>query len=160
MKTFLQYIELWLSAFGVAVILAVPAILGARGLPMWRITAQTAIAVGVIHGIIFWSIRARQRRVRRHTLAEAQAMLRDGVHRQVAALLSMDATATDTQRRQLDGVFDSLVLLDHLLASLSDERLREWSQSPEGRREMLQAAERQAGPGRGPDLNVHRGSMN
>ena len=157
MKAFLNYIELWLSAAGVGIIMLVSALLGGSAADQWRITAYTAVAIGVLHGIIFWAVRHRQRRARHETLREAHAMLRDGIHRQVAALLTMDATASEEQRRRLDGVFDSLMLLDHLLDSLDSERLRAWSASEEGRVEMARPA-----PARpdAPVLHVSRDSYN
>ena len=157
MRGFLNHIELWLSAAGVAVILLVGALFG--GADAWKVTAITAIAVGVLHGCIFWAVRRRQRRVREQTLAEAHAMLRDGIQKQVAALLTMDATAGEEQRRRLDGVFDSLVLLDHLLDSLSSERLRAWTASAEGRVELAKPASA-TGTRPAPGLHVHRDSQN
>lgn len=158
MRGFLNHIELWLSAAGVAVILLVGWLLGGSR-NHWEVTAYTAIAVGVLHGIIFWAVRRRQRRVREQTLREAHAMLRDGIQKQVAALLMMDATASKEQRRRLDGVFDSLVLLDHLLDSLSSERLRAWTASEEGRVEMGKPA-RATGQRPAPGLHLHRDSHN
>lgn len=159
MRGFLNHIELWLSAAGVAVILLIGGLLGGSGVGRWQVTAYTAIAVGVLHGIIFWVVRRRQRRVREKTLAEAHAMLRDSIQKQVAALLTMDARASEEQRRRLDGVFDSLVLLDHLLDSLSSERLRAWTASEEGRVELTKPA-RATGTRSAPDLHVHRDSQN
>lgn len=157
MRGFLNHIELWLSAAGVAVILLVGALFG--GSDAWKVTAITAIAVGVLHGCIFWGVRRRQRRVREQTLAEAHAMLRDGIQKQVAALLTMDARATEDQRHRLDGVFDSLILLDHLLDSLSSERLRAWTASEEGRVEIAKPS-RATGERPAPDLHVHGDSRN
>ena len=159
MKGFLRHMELWLSALGIVLILLVPGLLlRGRGGDLWKVTAYLAIAVGLLHGLIFWLVRRRQRRVREQTLAEAHAMLRDGIHRQVAALLTMDATASEEQRRRLDGVFDSLMLLDQLLDSLSAERLRAWTSSDEGRVELGKPP--RAGGTRPPDLHVTRGSYN
>jgi len=151
--------ELWLSAAGVAVILLLPRVLGATSGSYWRATAITAIVVGVLHGCIFWAVRRRQRTVRESTLREAQTMLRDGIHKQVAALLTMDARATEAQRKRLEGVFDSMILLDHLLDSLSSERLRAWSASEEGRVEL---GKRAGPPGtrHAPDLHVHEETRN
>jgi hypothetical protein len=157
LRGFLNHIELWLSAAGVAVILLVGTLFG--GSDAWKVTAITAIAVGVLHGCIFWGVRRRQRRVREQTLAEAHAMLRDGVQKQVAALLTMDARATEDQRKRLDGVFDSLILLYHLLDSLSSERLRAWSASEEGRVEIAKPS-RATGQRPTPDLHVHKDLKN
>lgn len=159
MRGFLRHIELWLSAAGVAVVLLVGALFGGSEAGHWKVTAYTAIAVGVLHGCIFWAVRRRQRTVREQTLQEAHAMLRDSIQKQVAALLTMDARATEEQRRRLDGVFDSLVLLDHLLDSLSAERLRAWSASEEGRVE-LSKPNRPTGTRPTPDLHVHRDHHN
>jgi|GEM_PF-6317872 len=158
-RWFLCYLELWLSAVGVVVILLIPALLGVSRANRWYVTALVAIFVGVLHGLIFWSVRRRQRAVRDRTLTQVRAMLRDDIHKQVAALLTMDARATDRQRVQLDGVFDSLVLLEHLLESLSTERLRTWTGSEEGRVE-LEKGKQPPRQRRAPDLHVHRDSQN
>jgi hypothetical protein len=158
LRGFLNHIELWLSAAGVAVILLAGWLLGGSG-NHWQVTAYTAIAVGVLHGCIFWAVRRRQRLVREQTLQAAHAMLRDGIQKQVAALLTMDARATEEQRRRLDGVFDSLVLLDHLLDSLSSERLRAWSASEEARIDLARPA-RATGQRPPPGLHVHRDHSN
>lgn len=159
MQLFLKHIELWLSAAGVVVILLVGGLLGGSGAGQWKVTAITALVVGVLHGIIFWSVRRRQRSVREKTLREAHAMLRDGIQKQVAALLTMDARATEAQRKRLDGVFDSMILLDHLLDSLSSERLRAWSTSEEGRVELGKRGGA-TGTRPAPDLHVHGETRN
>lgn len=160
LRGFLNHIELWLSAAGVAVILLVPGLLLHRtGGAYWEAMAYTAILVGVLHGCIFWLVRRRQRAVREQTLREAHAMLRDSIQKQVAALLTMDARATEEQRRRLDGVFDSLVLLDHLLDSLSSERLRAWSSTEQGRVEIARP-QRATGTRPAPDLHVHKDVQN
>lgn len=159
MQLVLRYLELWLSALGVAVILFLPSLVGVSRENYWHVTALVAISVGIVHGLIFWSVHRRQRMVRDRTVAQVRAMLRDDIHKQVAALLTMDARATDRQRVQLDGVFDSLILLDHMLESLSTERLRTWTGSEEGQVE-IEKGKRQAPSGRAPGLHVHRDSQN
>lgn len=160
MRWLLSYLELWLSAAGVAVILFLPTLLGVSRDNYWHVTALVAISVGLLHGLIFWSVHRRQRYVRDHTVAQVRAMLRDDIHKQVAALLTMDSRATDRQRQQLDGIFDSMILLDHLLESLSTERLRVWTGSEEGRTEMDKAAARPERPRGSPDLHLHRDARN
>lgn len=156
---FLSYLEIWLSAVGVAVILFLPTLLGVSHQNYWYVTSLVAIFVGVLHGLIFWSVHRRQRYVRDRTVAQVRAMLRDDIHKQVAALLTMDSRATDRQRMQLDGVFDSMILLDHMLESLSTERLRVWTGSEEGRVEMDKGT-RPSAASRSPDLHVHRDTRN
>ncbi|HEU4881567.1 MAG TPA: hypothetical protein VFT45_04960 [Longimicrobium sp.] len=158
-RWFLSYLEIWLSAVGVAVILFLPSLVGVSRENYWYVTALVAITVGVVHGLIFWSVHRRQRYVRDRTVAQVRAMLRDDIHKQVAALLTMDAQATDRQRMQLDGVFDSMILLDHMLESLSTERLRVWTGSEEGRIEMDKGTHPSASS-RSPDLHVHRDTRN
>jgi hypothetical protein len=155
----MSYLELWLSAVGVAVILFLPTLLGIARDNYWYVTALVAIVVGIVHGLIFWSVHRRQRFVRDHTVAQVRAMLRDDIQKQVAALLTMDARATDRQRVQLDGVFDSMILLDHMLGSLSTERLRVWTGSEQGRTEF-QKGKAPDPQRRSPDLHVHRDSSN
>ena len=159
MRWVLSYLELWLSAAGVAVILFLPTLLGIQRDNYWYVTALVAISVGVLHGLIFWSVHRRQRYVRDHTVAQVRAMLRGDIHKQVAALLTMDARATDRQKMQLDGVFDSMILLDHMLESLSTERLRTWTGSAEGRSELAKGT-RPRSTARAPGLHVHRDSQN
>jgi hypothetical protein len=156
----LSYLELWLSAVGVAVILFLPPLVGVSRENYWYVTALVAISVGVVHGLIFWSVHRRQRMVRDRTVAQVRAMLRDDIHKQVAALLTMDSRATNRQRVQLDGVFDSLILLDHMLESLSTERLRDWTGSEEGHTEMAKAVARPERPRGSPDLHLHRDARN
>lgn len=159
MRWLLSYLELWLSAVGVAVILFLPTLLGVSRENYWYVTALVAISVGLLHGLIFWSVHRRQRYVRDRTVSQVRAMLRDDIQKQVAALLTMDARATERQRAQLDGVFDSMILLDHMLESLSGERLRVWTGSEEGRTELARA-DAAAPPRRPPSLHVHGDSRN
>lgn len=157
MRLFMRHLELWLSAAGVAVILLVPSLFGASRENYWYATAVTAIAVGLLHGLIFWSVRRRQRLVRDRTIAHLRAMLRDDIHKQVAALLTVDARATKEQHTQLDGVFDSLALLDHILGSISAERLSTWTGTEEGAVELRKPHRKDPSY---PELNVFRSSQN
>lgn len=160
MRWLLSYLELWLSAVGVAVILFLPTLLGVQRENYWYVTALVAISVGLLHGLIFWLVHRRQCSVRDRTVAHVRAMLRDDIHKQVAALLTIDAHATDRQRQQLDGLFDSMILLDHLLESLSTERLRVWTGSDEGRTEIQKVSARPERPRGAPDLHLHRDTRN
>jgi hypothetical protein len=79
MKKFLsKYLELVFTVLGLIVILAVPALfsryytmhLGAAY--PWRVAAITAIAVGTIHGILFYIVRSRQRESRERVIRDVR----------------------------------------------------------------------------------------
>jgi hypothetical protein len=76
MKTFLShYLELVFTALGLLVILAVPALF-LRRYPVypWRIAAVTATAVGIIHGLLFYVVRRRERDARTRLIREVRSM--------------------------------------------------------------------------------------
>ncbi len=122
MRVFVDHIELWLSAAGLAVILAVPALFSGDVGP-WKLAAVTAIAVGVIHGLIFWLVRRRQRRVRAETIGEVSEMLRDVVNNQLTVILAHRGVrrAEDVER-----VRTSVHAVSQAVNSLSEESLRSW----------------------------------
>jgi hypothetical protein len=125
-----DHAELWLTTVGLLVILAVPVFWGGDPGSHWPATAQTAIGVGVAHGLIFWCLRARQRRVRREALEDGRNYLSREVQRQVTALLTLGATATPEVQTRLLGVLDSLAILDGVLQSLTEERLQHGAPRP------------------------------
>lgn len=70
-RIFVEHIELWLSALGLLFIWVIPELLSPLSQNRWRTTAFTAIAVGIIHGVIFWVVRRRRQRIK----AQAQAIV-------------------------------------------------------------------------------------
>jgi hypothetical protein len=81
MKSFLSnYLELIFTALGLVVILAVPAFFSQRYHlhPLteypWRVAAITATAVGVIHGILFFIVRRRQREARARVIHDVRQL--------------------------------------------------------------------------------------
>src|ERR1700761_1170690 len=59
METFLRYIELVLTAVGLLVVIAVFAMF--HNIAPWEAAAICAVAVSVVHGAIFFAVRAMQR---------------------------------------------------------------------------------------------------
>ena len=53
---------------GTVLIFGIPAVVGLSGVDFWRLTAIIAIAVGIIHGVIFWVVCRRQRQIRRKSI--------------------------------------------------------------------------------------------
>jgi len=63
MKRLLEYLELILTAAGVVVVVIVFAIF--RNVSAWKAATIAAVAVGILHGSIFFAVRSVQRRTRR-----------------------------------------------------------------------------------------------
>jgi hypothetical protein len=130
MRFVLRHLELILSAAGLAVIFAIPALFfrhGSRYLPAMAITA---IAVGLLHGVIFWLVRQRQRRVRKETIAQLQAMLLDVINNKLTIVLAAQSAEVGPQDRvQLqEKAQASLASIQALLRDLSEETLLSWRQ--------------------------------
>jgi len=63
MKSILEYLELILTGAGVLVVAVVFAVF--QNIAPWKAAAISALAVSVIHGVIFFIVRSSQRKVRR-----------------------------------------------------------------------------------------------
>jgi len=85
MKTFLQYIELVLTAAGVVVVIAVFAVF--RNLAPWKAATICAVAVSVIHGGIFYAVRSMQRSSRKQAVFSIRSMLDDLVENKLDVVL-------------------------------------------------------------------------
>ena len=126
MRSFLANIELWLTALGLVVVLTVPAAL-ADLLPFWPTMAVTAAGVGVIHGLIFWMVRRRQRTVRGEAITDIREMLSDRVNNHLTlVLLDLEDGTIGIDPDRLRGIQATLGEVTALVGSLSEETLRGW----------------------------------
>ena len=129
MKFFLRQLELILTFAGLAVIFGVAALVAPSGTSRWQVATLTAILVGIIHGILFWLVRRRQREVRRAAIIEIQAMLRDQISNQLAVVDAMnrlrESRPEDTQRA-IDYISRAVGSINSALDHLSEESLRSW----------------------------------
>ena len=123
MQFFLRHIELFLSAAGLLVIVAVPGLAPNLFGSQWVTAAVTATFVGVLHGMIFWLVRSRQRKLREQTISEISSMLRDVVNNQLT-IIAM-ASESDAAARAKTTV-DSARNISTLVNSLNEEKLRQW----------------------------------
>jgi uncharacterized ion transporter superfamily protein YfcC len=129
MGIFLRYIELFLSGLGLIVILVVPNLIQSESLSKWQVASITATFVGVIHGIIFWLIRRRQRLVRNETISEVREMLRDIINNNLAVialssqLYGVDARKAKTAIEQTERAIENI---SKALDTISEESLRSW----------------------------------
>ncbi|WP_157621300.1 hypothetical protein [Salisaeta longa] len=126
-QVFLNHIEWWLSVAALLVIVGAPMAAGATGLLFWQIMASVAIAVGMIHAGIFWTVRRRQQRVREQTIAELRQMLSDVVKNQLTVIdLYLPEKEQMIMRQELNGIRKTLTDIGAVVETLSDETVRDW----------------------------------
>lgn len=129
MNALLRNLEIHLTIAGLIVTFAATAWISPSGVNPWAVAAVTATAVGVLHGLIFWIVRRRQRQVREAALADVHGMLKDIVNNQLTVIQAMNDLhregAVETQRA-CDAVSNSIQSISSVIHSLSEESLRQW----------------------------------
>ena len=85
MRKWLEYLELILTAVGVLVIVVFFFIF--RDIAAWKAAAISALAVGVLHGLIFFSVRSAQRRARAVAIRNIRTRLDDLVRNKLQVVL-------------------------------------------------------------------------
>ena len=126
-KRFIDNIELWLSAAGLLVVWGAAALLGPSGVGVWQIAAVTALGVSVLHGVIFWVVRRRQRLIRSESVHTIRDMLTAQVSNQLALMrMWMPDDADEALEAHLDGINASIGEIDQMVNGLSEEKLRAW----------------------------------
>ena len=85
MKPFLRYLELILTAVGVVVVFVIFALF--RNASPWRAAAVCAVAVAIFHGLLFYIVRARQRKIRSSEVFSIRTMLDDMVNNRLNVVL-------------------------------------------------------------------------
>lgn len=133
-NTFIDNIELWLSGAGIAVIVGVPNLLAPTPGSFWKVAAITAIGVGLLHGVIFWVIRRRQRVIRRQSIDEIREMLGDVVKNKLA-VIDMYLPEDDGQQvveAQLDGIRETIDQISLHIDTVSEESIKDWRTKYDG----------------------------
>ena len=115
MKTFLRYIELVLTAVGVVVVFAVFAVF--HNMAPWKAAAICAVAVSVIHGAIFYTVRASQRKGRTQAVFSIRTMLDDLMDDKLAVQLYPAPGGTESwQEKAQRAVFEIQARLNYIEA--------------------------------------------
>ncbi len=134
-RWFLDNIELILTAVGIGVILLSGWLASRSALSVAKATAVSATVVGVIHGILFWLLRRRQRRVRQESIGQIREMLEDlGKNRLQTIKMSLymvQARQPDLEertRQSFDRVYQILSEMSSLIDHISEESLASWRQ--------------------------------
>ncbi len=130
-KSFLiNYLELILTGVGLVIISFVLLLFADQGTMPWQAATLIATAVGVLHGIIFWLVRRRQRLVRLAAIAEIRDMLEDIVNNKVQIItLSAHMLAKDQNEiilQRLERIGSTADLIADTIRHLSSESLSVW----------------------------------
>jgi hypothetical protein len=136
-RHFIDNIELWLSSIGIAVVFAAPVLLinrsnieagGRTDMAYWKVAGVTALIVGALHGVIFWLVRRRQRRIRHETLHDVRVMLADVVnsHLQVITLGLNRHPDLLTERKAIAKVDTAIRRITEAVDAVSVESLQAW----------------------------------
>jgi len=125
-RGFINHIELWLSGVALVLIFGIPAVVGVGALQFWRLTALVAVAVGTLHGVIFWGVRRRQRKIRQQSIRESQAMLADVVKNRLTAIdmYLPGAEEPEMVRQEVEGIRTSIREIAEAVDHLSEETLQ------------------------------------
>ncbi|MCS6873449.1 MAG: DUF4381 domain-containing protein [Pyrinomonadaceae bacterium] len=123
MKHFLNNIELILSGVGLIVIFAIPKLFFPESVSWWQVAGITAIIVGLLHGVIFWIIRRRQRKVRQEAIEEIRGMLQEVINNQLTSI-SLSTAGLEVQR--VKRISESVSRISELIGTLSEESITNW----------------------------------
>lgn len=85
MRILWRYLELTLTAAGVVVVIVVYAF--CYHMNPWRAAALCAVAVGVLHGLIFYAVRSTQREARNKNVFSIRGMLEDMMQNKLQTVL-------------------------------------------------------------------------
>lgn len=129
MKGFLRNLEIFLSVAGVLVVLGAIFLISPHGFDPWVVGTFTAVIVALLHGLIFWLVRRRQRQARLEAYAEVQQMLKDLVNNQltvIQAMANLRDVRPDEAARACDYITRSVVNISEIVQQISEESLRRW----------------------------------
>lgn len=132
-RWFLNNIELILTAVGIGVILLSGFVASRSAFSLETATAVSATLVGVIHGILFWLLRRRQRWVRQEAIRQIREMLEDlGKNRLQTIKMSLymvqarQPEQEERTRKSFDRVYQILAEMSTLIDHISEESLADW----------------------------------
>jgi hypothetical protein len=125
MKRFLNNIELWFSGAGLLVVWIAAVIVAPGNANVWQIAAVTALVVSVLHGMIFWVVRGRQRRLRARSINEIREMLADVVKNDLAVI---QMVLPEEKSFEVEMIKERIEAIGAQVDHLSEEALTTWKQ--------------------------------
>lgn len=127
LASLLRNIELWLSTAGLLVVWAGATLLSDPD-SMGHVASLLALAMNVVHGVIFWLVRRRQRTVRNEAIHEIREMVADRVKNQLAVMqMYLPASSeNDELALAIGGVREGVAEITAAIDTLSNESLTSW----------------------------------
>lgn len=129
MSFLLRYLEIIFTLAGLAVIFLITALVQPTGTSSWEVAAVTATAVGVIHGLLFWVIRRRQREARHAAIKDMQAVLQDVVNNQLAviqAMADLRQSRPEEAQRACGYISQAVTSISDSLKHMDEDRIKSW----------------------------------
>ena len=126
MKHFIDNLELYLTGVCVLISFVVPALFGYRD--YWRVLAVTVLAITVVHGILFWIVRRRQRQVRHELIEAIRPMLADRIKNHLTVVLFAATEQRDgVDVSHVEAAIAAAGEITATLDQLSLDSLRRWN---------------------------------
>jgi membrane protein implicated in regulation of membrane protease activity len=139
MQSLLRNLELILTLVGLLVVFIATVMAGTFGLDPWKTATAAAVAVGLIHGLLFWVLRRRRRSLREAAFLEIQAMLSDIINNQLTIIqisgelpASSPVNANTNATAPLERLNKSVNVISTALKTLSEESLDRWKSRANG----------------------------
>ncbi len=126
MRIFLANLELILTAAGLMIVFVATIVAEHMGVGVWPAAALSALLVGVIHGLLFWVVRRRQRQVRGAAIRDIQAMLSDIINNQLTLIEAAQYLKETGSSNPVHKMSESVGVISETLKDLSEESLRTW----------------------------------
>jgi hypothetical protein len=128
-KSFLDRAGLCLWGFAIAAAGGALTFLQPAFREPWQAAMATMIIIGGLHGVVFWSIRRRQRAVRHEAIQEITCMLQDRINNDLAVILmniSLSSREPAADLRRLRSTQERVQRISQYVRTLSEESLDAW----------------------------------
>ena len=128
-KLSLDTAELWICSFAAAVIGGTLMLLRPAFSQPWHAAMAAMIVIGGLHGLVFWSLRRRQRAVRHEAIQEITRMLQDRINNDLAVIqmnISLSSRKPEADLRMLRSTQERVQRISQYVRTLSEESLDAW----------------------------------
>lgn len=131
MNFFIRNIELILAGLGIIVMFLVPSLLFYDANNLWKFVAIAGVIVTIVHGILLWTIRYRQRTIRKEVIEDVRSVLTDRINNNLTKIsIGLHPVANnrgeDDRLHHVNIIQESVNEISRLLDNLSEDELDIW----------------------------------